>query len=255
MTTLVVADVHGAFSALARLVTSGDRIVILGDLINLIDYRSNVGIIPDVVGANLVKEIVALRDRDRAEEANELWQERTADLGIDVRGEIGTRMEVEYRQMRSALEGGSVIITHGNVDDPALLRAALPDGCSYLDGSVIDIDGERFGVVGGGVPRIGSRGEVRDDDMRRKLDAMGPVDVLCSHVPPAIPMLAEDVVGGPAKGSVPLRDYVDEHRPRLHYFGDIHQPRASRLVHGHTLCVNVGYFRATGRAHIHMPPG
>lgn len=252
MSVTVVADVHGAFGALARTVASEPGVLILGDLVNLVDYRTNVGIIPDVVGKDLVHDIVALRDRDRADEADRLWKARTATLAIDVRGEIGRRMEAEYRELALALVGGSVIITHGNVDDPAMLASCLPPGSRYVDGEVLEIAGERFGIVGGGVPRIGSRGEVADDAMRAKLAAMGPVDVLCSHVPPAIDMLAEDVVGGPAKGSVPLRDYIDEHRPRIHYFGDIHQPRATELRRGSTLCVNVGYFRATGRGRRHV---
>jgi hypothetical protein len=33
----------------------------------------------------------------------------------------------------------------------------------------------------------------------------------------------------------------------MHLFGDVHQPQASRWRIGRTQCVNVGYFRATGR--------
>jgi Icc-related predicted phosphoesterase len=250
---LVVADVHGAFSALARVVATGRPVLVLGDLVNLVDYRTNEGIIPDVVGADLVADIVALRDVDRAAEANRLWSERTASLTIDVRAEIGKRMAAEYSDMRSALTGGSVFITHGNVDDPAMLREHLPEGTTYVDAEVIEVDGERFGIVGGGLPRIGSRGEVADDEMRGKLARLGPVDVLCSHVPPSVPMVDEDVIGGPAKGSIPLREYLDAYQPRIHYFGDIHQPRATEVLRGATRCINVGYFRATGRPHIHRP--
>jgi Icc-related predicted phosphoesterase len=248
---LVVADVHGAFEALARVVASGDVALVLGDLVNLVDYRTNEGIIPDVIGRETVAEIVALRDVDREHEADRLWKARTAALEIDVRAEIGKRMEVEYRAMRAALTGGRTYVTHGNVDDPAVLRAHLPEGATYVDAAVFEYEGERFGVVGGGIPRIGSRGEVAEDEMRRKLASIGPVDVLCSHVPPALPMVDEDVIGGPAKGSVPLREYIDEVRPRIHYFGDIHQPRATDVMRGSTRCVNVGYFRATGRPHLH----
>jgi len=252
---LVVADVHGAFKALARVVALGHPVLVLGDLVNLVDYRTNEGIIPDVVGADLVADIVALRDVDRASEANRLWSERTSSLAFDVRAEIGRRMAAEYVDMRSALTGGSVFITHGNVDDPTLLRDHLPDGATYVDAAVIELEGERFGFVGGGVPRIGSRGEVDDAGMRRKLDELGPVDVLCSHVPPSLPMVHEDVIGGPAKGSLPIREYIDAYQPRIHYFGDIHQPRATEITRGRTRCVNVGYFRATGRPHVHATPG
>lgn len=248
---LVVSDVHGAFDALATVVATGDTVLILGDLVNLVDYRTNVGIIPDVVGVDLVRDLVALRDRSRAAEADRLWRERTAALDLDVRAEVGRRMVAEYEAMRMALTGGDVYITHGNVDDPTMLRDHLPPGSRYVDADVVEVEGERFGFVGGGVPRIGSRGEVADETMRRKLDSLGDIDVLCTHVPPAVAMLAEDVVGGPSKGSVPVLEFLRDKKPRVHYFGDIHQPRASELSVGATRCINVGYFRATGRPTVH----
>ena len=48
-----------------------------------------------------------------------------------------------------------------------------------------------------------------------------------------------------------VRDYLIEHQPRYHYFGDIHQPQAVSWRVGRTLCRNVGYFRATGRVFVH----
>lgn len=251
LNVLVLSDVHGAFDALATVVARGDTVLILGDLVNLVDYRTNIGIIPDVVGVDLVRDLVALRDRSRTDEADRLWRERTTELDIDVRAEVGRRMAAEYEAMREALTGGRVFITHGNVDDPSMLKDHLPAGSTYVDAAVVEVEGERFGFVGGGVPRIGSRGEVGDDAMRRKLDSLGDIDVLCTHVPPAVGMLAEDVVGGPSKGSLPVLEFLHERKPRVHYFGDIHQPRASELSVGSTRCINVGYFRATGRATVH----
>ena len=77
--------------------------------------------------------------------------------------------------------------------------------------------------------------------------AVGPVDVLCSHMPPAVDDLRFDVVAGrPEPGSQALLDYVEEHQPDYLYFGHVHQPRRSRLRVGRTWLVNVGYFRGTG---------
>ena len=73
----VVSDVHGAWDALERVAATGDLILILGDLVNLIDYRTNEGIIPDVVGSELVAEVAALRGIDRYEEAGALWRAHT----------------------------------------------------------------------------------------------------------------------------------------------------------------------------------
>jgi len=87
--------------------------------------------------------------------------------------------------------------------------------------------------------------------MADKLDRLGRVDVLCTHVPPAITSLATDVVAGRTKGSTAVLEYLERARPPFHYFGDVHQPQASRWRLGATRCVNVGYFRATGRAMAH----
>ena len=80
-----------------------------------------------------------------------------------------------------------------------------------------------------------------------KLQRLGPVDVLCTHVAPAVRPLSTDVIGGRAKESAAVLDYVEAHRPPWHYFGDIHQPQAVSWRVGATLCRNVGYFRATRR--------
>lgn len=243
----LVADVHGAFGALRRVGQSGDTVLILGDLVNLIDYRTMEGIVPSVVGTEIVQEVVDLRTVGHLDKASEVWRERTAALGIDVRREVGLLMRREYEAMAVALGNASGFATYGNVDDPELLEAHLPSGMTFVDAEVVEIGRLTFGFVGGGVPRIGSRGEVLEDEMRQKLESIGPVDVLCTHVPPAIDMLAADVIASPTKGSRPILDYIDEYRPRFHFFGDVHQPRAAIWQRGGTRCVNVGYFRATGR--------
>ena len=113
---------------------------------------------------------------------------------------------------------------------------------------MIEIEGLAVGFAGGGIVSIGTAGEVTEDQMADKLDALGAVDVLCTHVPPAIDALSTDVVGGRTKGSEAILDYLERARPPFHYFGDIHQARAVTWRHGPTRCINVGYFRATERA-------
>lgn len=247
----MVSDVHGAWDALERVARKADPILILGDLVNLIDYRTNEGIIPDVVGAELVAEVAALRGVDRYEEAGMLWRDRTKGDEVRIREDISALMEGEYEHMATALAGVKGFVTYGNVDAPEMLRSHLPATVEFVDADTVQVKGERFGFAGGGVAKIGSRGEVSDTEMIAKLDQIGQVDVLCTHVPPAIPMLAEDVIGGSFKGSQPILDYIDEYQPRIHYFGDVHQPRATRWMRGSTRCINVGYFRATGRPFVH----
>jgi Icc-related predicted phosphoesterase len=95
-------------------------------------------------------------------------------------------------------------------------------------------------------------GELADGDMGARLETLGPVDILCTHVAPAIPPLQKDVVGGMSKGSPAVLAYIERHQPRFHYFGDVHQPQATQWWVGETLCRNVGYFRATGRGLHHQ---
>ena len=254
---LVVSDVHGAFGALAAVVGRGEPVAVLGDLINLIDYRTHDGLLADVVGRDLVAQMVELRVTD-PQGARAAWRTAQEDRGVDLRSALGSAMVESYRSMAAALGGierADVEVIHGNVDDPDLLRSHLPAGVRWAQGTTRTVDGEVFGFVGGGIPRIGTAGEVSDDEMAALLDALGPVDVLCTHVPPALTMLSDDVIGGTGKGSLPVLDYLDRHRPRIHYFGDVHQPRAVRMRHGATDCINVGYFRATGQPWRHRGPG
>ena len=90
--------------------------------------------------------------------------------------------------------------------------------------------------------------EVTDDEMRSKLSTLGEVDVLCSHLPPAVEPLYRDVVTGRLeRGSQPILEYLNDVQPPFHFFGDVHQPQASTWRVGKTRCRNVGYFRATRR--------
>ena len=95
---------------------------------------------------------------------------------------------------------------------------------------------------------IQAAGEVPDDEMRSMLSSLDDVDVLCTHVPPALPSLRKDVITGrEERGSQPVLDYLIASQPSFHLFGDVHQPQAVTWRVGRTRCHNAGYFRATGR--------
>ena len=75
---------------------------------------------------------------------------------------------------------------------------------------------------------------------------LGPVDVLCTHIPPAVPELLYDVrARRMATGSAALLDVIRQTQPRYALFGHVHNPLARRVRVGRTECVNVGHFRAT----------
>jgi Icc-related predicted phosphoesterase len=248
----IVSDVHGADGALARLAPEGSTVLVLGDLVNLIDYRTNAGIVTDVVGEGLVRRVVELRTQLRFDEASALWRRENAERFDEIKARVGRAMREEYEAVAQSLERYVAFVTFGNVDDPIMLKDTLPSSATFVDSRVIEIDGYAVGFAGGGVPSIGSAGEVSTEEMASKLATLGPVDILCTHVPPAVGVLSSDVIGGRAKGSEPILEYLMEHQPAFHYFGDVHQPTASRWRVGDTICINVGYFRATGRGIEHV---
>ncbi len=252
---LLVSDVHGATAALRRVASRGDQLIVLGDLINFIDYRTFDGILASVVGRDAVREMIGLRIAKRWDDASALWRQAYAGSPEEFRASYLSAVEIAYADICPALEGSSAIVTYGNVDDPELLASALPPDTQFVgDSAVFKVDGIQVGIVGGGTATpLGVPGEVSDDEMARRLDSIGDVDVLCTHVAPAVGPLATDVLGGRYKGSTPVRAYVERHRPRFHYFGDIHQPQATTWRLGETVCRNIGYFRATGRATEHQP--
>ncbi|HJQ76893.1 MAG TPA: metallophosphoesterase [Acidimicrobiia bacterium] len=246
---LFVSDVHDAPGPLRRLVALGDEIAILGDLVNLTDYRTGKGAVAEVFGAEFAARTSKARALGDYEGMRSLWREHAAGWEEGVREQIGAELGDQYRKAGEALSGGHGLVIHGNVDRPKALLSILPEGFEYAHGKVFEREGLSLGFVGGGIATpLGADGEVPDEEMDRILEALGPVDVLCTHVPPAIHPLRHDVVTGrQERGSGPIREYLERERPRYHFFGDIHQPQASTWRLGSTRCVNAGYFRATGR--------
>jgi len=246
---ILIADVHGATAKLRSLVEGLDQqLLVLGDLINFTDYRTYDGILADLAGHDFVRQLVELRMADRFDEARELWN--SSDHGQDpgLRTRLAELVDNAYLDIGAALDGAGAFVTYGNVDRVDLLTKHLPEGNQFVDHGRFEIEGAVVGIVGGGVKSgLNVPGELEDDDMRARLEALGPVDVLCTHVAPAVPALQRDVIGGMSKGSPAVLWYLEQFQPRHHYFGDVHQPQATRWQVGETVCHNVGYFRATGR--------
>ena len=247
---LVLSDIHFATEALRRVVAARETLLILGDLVNLTDYRTGEGAVADVLGMEFARASAAARGAGDYQQMRGLWLETVGDRIEEIRTAIGEAIDAQYARVSEALDGGHGYVIHGNVDRPGSLERALPPGFEYVHGQTREIEGVRFGFVGGGAATpLQAEGEVSDEEMSRLLDGLGEVDVLCTHVAPALDPLQTDVVTGRAeRGSVPLLEYIRAMRPRLHLFGDVHQPQASSWRVGPTRCRNVGYFRATERA-------
>lgn len=247
----LISDVHGAVGALRRVAAEPGPLLVLGDLINFIDYRTNEGIVTDVSGSAIVGEFVALRAEGRDDDSQRLWREHSRGREDELRTRYDDAVLAAYTEICGALEGADAYVTYGNVDRPDLLRSMLPSFARYVDAEVVEIEGVRIGFAGGGIERIGTPGEVSEEDMAAKLASLGDVDVLCTHVPADAAPLATDVIAGRQKGSRAVLDYLLTARPPFHYFGDIHQPQATSWRIGDTVSTNAGYFRATGRVIVH----
>ena len=81
--------------------------------------------------------------------------------------------------------------------------------------------------------------------------ALEDVDVLCTHIPPAVAELTYDVVARRSElGSVALLELIRAQRPRWSVFGHVHQPLTARTRVGLTECRNVGHFKETGQPYV-----
>ena len=188
----------------------------------------------------------------RFDEARALWDSSSDGQEAELRERFAELVDAAYADIGSALAGAGAYVTYGNVDRVDLLTKHLPDDNTFVDHGRFEIEGWTVGIMGGGVSSgLNEPGELADGAMADRLDDLGPVDILCTHVAPAIPALQKDVVGGMSKGSQAVLEYIERHQPPFHYFGDVHQPQASRWRVGETLCRNVGYFRATGTGQHH----
>jgi Icc-related predicted phosphoesterase len=245
----VVSDVHGSTDALARSAEGADALVCLGDLVLFLDYEdSSQGIFADLFGAEATARFVALRTAGRFAEAREwtagLWDEVVVREGRDRHAILETKVREQYAELFAAMPTPAYL-TYGNVDIPAFWPDYARAGHTVLDGEVTEIGGLRFGFVGGGlVSPMRTPYEVDEETFAAKVAALGEVDVLCAHIPPALPELTYDVVARRFEyGSRAILEHVRETQPSLVLFGHVHQPLRARARIGRTECVNVGHFR------------
>lgn len=257
----VVSDVHGAADTLARAGDGADALVVLGDLVDFVDYRDPAGgILGRVLGPDVSTEFARLRaSGDRAGLVDYIG--RAWSRVRDAPAVVEEAVREQYDRLFGAVTAPTYAIP-GNVDLVRLWPEYAGPGLVLPDGQVVTIGGLRFGFVGGAplppgrAPRDG-RGP-RDgspwtphllaaEEFAAAAHGLDRVDVLCSHVPPTVPELAYDVVTRRAEVSAPaLLDVVHRDRPRAALFGHVHQPLAQRVRVGRTECVNVGHFRRTG---------
>jgi Icc-related predicted phosphoesterase len=255
----VVSDVHGNVDALARAGVGADALLVLGDLIDFVDYHDHsAGILGSVFGAAAVHRFVQLRSSRAPGEAfafvRELWTQ------VPDPREVVRHAVVEQYERLFAVLPSPTYATPGNVDLPELWPRFAHAGVHVLDGQTAEIGGLRWGFVGGGLlpegvaPRRDPvfRSYLRTPDQYAvAVAALGRVDMLCSHIPPAVPELLYDVKARrPEIGSEQLLAVIRQDRPQAALFGHVHQPLVRRVRVGRTECINVGHFQRTGIPHM-----
>jgi len=244
----VVSDVHGSVDALARAGDGADGLICLGDLVLFLDYDDPAGgIFGELFGAEATETFVALRTAGDFDAARAFAGAQWERIGGDRAEHLQRAVHAQYDALFAVMPDPTWL-TYGNVDVPAYWPDHLRPGQRVVDGASVTIDGLRFGFVGGGLRTAYRTPFERDDDeYDAAVAALGPVDVLCTHIPPALPELTYDVVARRfERGSAALLAYLHEHRPALHLHGHVHQPLVARTRVGRTEVVNVGHFRGTG---------
>ncbi|MEV3990775.1 metallophosphoesterase [Streptomyces sp. NPDC049837] len=245
----VVSDVHGNAEGLAAAGEGADALICLGDLVLFLDYHDHArGIFPDLFGVENAHRIVELRTARRFDEAREFGRGLWAELNVDRETAIESAVRRQYAAMFAAFPTPTYA-TYGNVDIPGLWHEYAGPGTTVLDGQRVELGGRVFGFVGGGLRTpMRTPYEISDEEYAAKVEALGEVDVLCSHIPPEVPELTYDTVARRfERGSTALLAAIWRTKPRYALFGHVHQPLVRRMRVGATECVNVGHFAATGR--------
>jgi len=247
----VVSDVHGTADALALVGEGADMLICLGDMLLFLDYADHTqGIFAELYGAENAREYIDLRTARRFDEARQLTAGIAARLSADRGADLRTLTEQAIGRQYAALFGAlaePAYLTYGNVDVPRMWNGHLKPGHHVLDGDRVEVGGITFGLVGAGlISPYRTPNEIPEAEFAAKLDAVGEVDVLCTHIPPAVPELLYDTEARRLEtGSVALLEVIRRTQPRYALFGHVHNPLARRARIGRTECVNVGHFRAT----------
>jgi len=245
MRIAIVSDVHGRTQGLAEAGQGADLFVCLGDLILFLDYDdpSN-GIFPQLHGEAMARRYIELRTANRWQEARDLSHRLWSALGGDTWQVINREVSRQYESIFAVMPAG--LFTYGNVDVPTLWPQHLREHHRVLDGEVVEMAGLRLGFVGGGLPSpMRTPFEIPEAEYDAKIEQLGPVDVIFSHIPPMLPELTYDVAARRfERGSAGLLRAVERWQPRYLFHGHVHNPLVPRMRIGRTEVVNVGHYRS-----------
>ncbi|PKQ28532.1 MAG: hypothetical protein CVT63_02325 [Candidatus Anoxymicrobium japonicum] len=256
MAVKILSDIHGEYDALVEQLKRDDIAVLLGDYLNLIDFRTQGGILAKVYSQEEVQKALDATAGDDRELARRRIR---AVIGgsAEKNKQIRDLAEESYEEFFSCLPCKCFML-YGNTDGPDVMDQFAGGKNELVESGVVMIEGERFGMVSG-APRgpwsVGLPGEMKTERYDAHVTSLGPVDVLCTHYPPAVGRLTWDTVANRDEaGSEALLEYIKEHNPSRHYFGHVHNPKVSTLMFGGTRMINAGLFKEHKTALIHPAP-
>ncbi len=242
----IASDIHGAYDDLVALLDPEDLCFLLGDYINIIDYSDRSGLLAEFVDRETIERVIELTARNELAEAKKVMVKTAAGIE-DLFGKIAARTDECYRDLFAKIPC-EVYLINGNVDFPPQLRANLRPHLHYIEEThVLDLNGARIGFVNGS-PKMnysfGMPGEIQPEEFERRLVALGPVEHLFVHCPPAIEDLCFDRLANRDEGgSEALLRYVETHAPKTVHFGHVHEPRRREMDYDRTRFINCGPFR------------
>ena len=243
----IVSDVHGAYLDLARQLAPGDTLIMLGDYVNLIDFFSLEGLLTELFTQKEIRQVLEWIGCRQKAKARDFIKRFTHPEG-DRYQEAVELIKGAYAEMGCRIKCKTYML-YGNTDYPLLLQEALSakDNFSLMDGNTIELNGLKIGFVSGSPPTpwtFSLPGVVEEEEFHAKIASLGPVDILCSHVPPSLSELSYDTVARRDEvGSPALLAYIKEYQPKWVFFGHVHNPLKLRLTLNTSQLINVGYFR------------
>ncbi|MAB96417.1 MAG: hypothetical protein CL496_04285 [Actinobacteria bacterium] len=246
---IFISDVHYQLDYLSTLPKNKGPVVILGDLINWIDYRNGEGIAKEVFGSDNVHKLIDLRKQHKFEERKNLWKNLYSIDPEIIMKKMKEAIENQYHEVFKILKLHEVWFIPGNVDDVDIMNSYTASSINNVDGLLIEQEGIKFGFAGGGVPTpINARGEISEKEFSKKLSNLNQAEIICTHAPPYVNELMTDVITNKIEqGWKSLLDFIKINNPKYSLFGDVHQPKASNWKVNNTTCINIGYFRATNQ--------
>ena len=150
-----VSDIHGNIDGLARVAEHAEQLVILGDLLDYVDYHEHGnGILGQVFGAEKVRHFAGLRATGSFGALHD-YNRQLWDSLSDAAGVLADVVATRYREVLAAV-GPEALLILGNVDVAAGWEESAGSVLPNRDGQVVEVAGRRFGFVAGGSSRPGT---------------------------------------------------------------------------------------------------